>query len=126
MNNYAVGYQQYKEQSVNTMTKGEMLIMLYDEVLKRLTRAELALEKNEFQIFDESISKTKDIIRYLTDTLDSKYPISGELRRLYDFIYYELGRISASRNAVIIGEIKPLIIEFRDTFKEADKLSKVK
>ena len=37
------GYQQYKEQSVNTMTKGEMLLLLYSVLLKRLMRAELAL-----------------------------------------------------------------------------------
>ena len=27
------GYQQYKEQSVNTMTQGELLLLLYDELL---------------------------------------------------------------------------------------------
>ena len=36
------GYQHYKEQTVNTMTPGEMLNLLYDELLKRLTMAELA------------------------------------------------------------------------------------
>ena len=51
---YQNGYQQYKMQSVNTMTRGEMLLLLYDELVKRLTKAELALEKEEFDIFDAS------------------------------------------------------------------------
>lgn len=46
MMNY--GYQQYKQQSVNTMTKGELLILLYDEAVKRLSRAEMALKSNDF------------------------------------------------------------------------------
>lgn len=115
------GYQQYKTQSVNTMTKGEMLILLYDEMIKRLTRAEIALEKKDFEIFDQSVTRTKEILRYLTDTLDRKYSISHELFRLYDFFSYELSRLSAGRNVEVIKEIRPLIAELRDTFKEADK-----
>ena len=34
------GYQQYKEQSIYTMTQGELLNLLYDELMKRLLRAE--------------------------------------------------------------------------------------
>lgn len=85
MNSY--GYQQYKQQSINTMTKGEMLILLYDEAIKRLIKAEMALKSGEYGLFDESIVRVKDIFRYLTDTLDKKYPISNELSRIYDFFY---------------------------------------
>ena len=33
----ASGYQQYKNQSVSTMTQGEMLLLLFDELVKRIT-----------------------------------------------------------------------------------------
>ena len=45
------GYTQYKEQAVMTMTSSEMLLLLYDELLKRLKRAELALEKEDYELF---------------------------------------------------------------------------
>lgn len=122
MNQY--GYAQYKEQSVNTMTKGEMLILLYDEMIKRLTRAELALEKGDFALFDASIQRTNEIVTYLSTTLDRTYSISNEISRLYDFFKYELTRLAAGRRPEIIRDLKPLIIEMRDTFKEADRLSK--
>ena len=48
---YQNGYQQYKMQSVNTMTRGEMLLLLYDELVKRLMQAELALDKKEYPLF---------------------------------------------------------------------------
>ena len=38
---YQNGYEQYKLQSVNTMTSGEMLLLLYDELIKRLARAQI-------------------------------------------------------------------------------------
>ena len=117
------GYQQYKEQSVNTMTPGEMLNLLFDELLKRLTRADLALEKEDYESFEQSIQRSIDIVTYLKNTLNFNYEISGELKRLYDFFLYEFSRTKAGRNSQIITEVRPLIIELRDTFKEAQGLS---
>ncbi len=115
------GYQQYKTQSINTMTKAEMLILLYDELIKRLTRAEIALKNENFTEFDAAVTHCREIIDYLSSTLDRKYAISQELYRMYEYFQYELARLSAGRKTQIIEEIKPLIIELRDTFKEADK-----
>ena len=119
----AYGYQNYKAQTVNTMTPGEMLSLLYDELLKRLTRAELALETKDYAVFDQSMQRSVEIISYLKDTLNHKYEISSELKRLYDFFLYEFSRISAGRNPKVIEEVRPLIVELRDAFKEAQKLS---
>ncbi|WP_312503648.1 flagellar export chaperone FliS [Lacrimispora sp.] len=119
----ANGYQNYKAQAVNTMTPGEMLGLLYDELLKRLTRAELALEKKDYALFDQSMQRSNDIVNYLKNTLDHKYEISSELKRLYDFFLYEFSRISAGRNPKVIAEVRPLIAELRDAFKEAQRLS---
>lgn len=51
------GFQQYKEQSVNTMTQGELLLLLYDELVKRLTQAELALNKQSYELFEDSVQR---------------------------------------------------------------------
>lgn len=119
------GYQQYKMQSVNTMTKGEMLLLLYDELIKRLTRADLALEKKDYGLFEESVQRSGDIVRYLKDTLNMEYSISGELQRMYDFFLYEISRLQAGRNPAVIEELKPLVAELRDAFREANKISAV-
>ncbi|MBE5988533.1 MAG: flagellar export chaperone FliS [Paenibacillaceae bacterium] len=116
------GYQHYKEQTVNTMTPGEMLNLLYDELLKRLTRSELALENKDYELFEQSIQRSMDIVTYLKDTLNFQYEISNELKRLYDFFIYELVRIKAGRNSSIISEIRPLIMDLRDSFREAQRI----
>lgn len=124
MNNYANGYQQYKEQSVNTMTKGELLILLYDEAIKRLTKAEFALKVKDYGIFEQSVGRTQEIINYLMKTLDHQYAISRELLRMYDFFMFELGRLQAGRRQETIDELRPLIVELRDAFKEADHIQR--
>lgn len=116
------GYQHYKEQTVNTMTPGEMLNLLYDELLKRLTRSELALNNKDYELFEQSIQRSVDIVTYLKDTLNFQYEISNELKRLYDFFLYELTRIKAGRNAAVIAEIRPLIMDLRDSFREAQRI----
>lgn len=120
------GYAQYKAQSVNTMTQGELLILLYDEVSKRLLRAEMAIETQDWEVFEASVTRAKDIITHLIRGLDMQYEISTSLYRMYDFFLFKLAKLSAGRKVEDIEELKPLIKELRDTFKEADRLAATK
>ncbi len=115
------GFQHYKEQSVSTMTPNELLLLLYDELVKRLMRCSLALEQGDAALFEASVDRSMDILRYLDDTLDRKYPVSGELHQLYDFFLYELNRVKIGRNKVELEKIRPMIADLRDTFRTADK-----
>ena len=115
------GYQGYKEQGVNDMTPGELLLLLYDELIKRLLRAGLALDKKDYSLFEASIDRSLDIIRYLDDTLDMQYPISRNLNRLYDYFSYELNRVKAGRNKTELDRVKNMAGELRESFREAHK-----
>ena len=115
------GYQGYKEQGINDMTPGELLLLLYDELVKRLLRAGLALDKKDYALFEASIDRGLDIIRYLDDTLDMKYPISRNLNRLYDYFSYELNRVKAGRNKTELSRVETMVSELRDSFREAHK-----
>ena len=122
---YQNGYQQYKMQSVNTMTRGEMLLLLFDELVKRLTRAEIALKEQDYDLFDRSVQRSREIVEYLNKTLDLEYEISFELRKMYDFFLFELSRLQAGRRGAVIEELKPLVLELRDAFAEANKKAAV-
>ena len=113
--------QQYKTQMINTMTQGELLLLLYDELVKRLTQAELALDKQMYPVFEASVQRGLDIVAYLDATLDRKYPISAELGRLYEYFTYELGRAKIGRNRKVLTHTKEKIIELRDAFRVAQK-----
>ena len=107
------GYQRYREESLSTMTQGELLLLLYDELVKRLTLAELELSKEHYPTFEAAVDKSVDIIR--------QYPISQKLNRLYDYFCYELSRVKAGRNGTELTRVKGMVAELRDSFRQADK-----
>jgi len=115
------GYQGYKEQGINEMSQGELLLLLYDELIKRLLRAGLAMDKKDYTLFEASVYRCLDIIRYLDDTLDMRYPISRNLNRLYDYFSFELNRVKAGRNKTELERVRAMANELRDTFREANK-----
>ncbi len=115
------GYQRYRENSLNTMTQGELLLLLYDELIKRLTQAELELRREQYPVFEGAVDRSLEIIRYLDSTLDRKYPISQNLSQLYEYFCYELSRVKAGRNATELARVKGMASELRDSFRQADK-----
>ncbi|MBR3704570.1 MAG: flagellar export chaperone FliS [Oscillospiraceae bacterium] len=116
---YTKGFQQYKEQSIDTMTPGELLLTLYDELVKRLTRAEIALEKGDYEVMEQSVQRATEIIRYLDGTLDRSYEISKNLAQLYEYFTYELVRVKVGRNATELQRVKKMVSELRDSFRTA-------
>lgn len=115
------GYQSYKEQSVNTMTQGELLLLLYDELYKRLAQAEIMLDQQNYPVYEASIERAVAIIDYLDSTLDQQYPISGNLAQLYEYFTYELGRAKIGRRKEVLTHVKSMVGELRDAFRQAQK-----
>lgn len=115
------GYQQYKQQSINSMTPGELLMLLYDELVKRSTLASIAMDKQDWPTFEAALDRCTDIVNYLDETLDHKYPISHDLSRMYDYFTYELGRIRIGRNKDALERLRPMLADLRDAFRTAEK-----
>ena len=115
------GYQRYRQDSLSTMTQGELLLLVYDELVKRLTQAELELSRKSYPSFEAAVDRGVRIIRYLDDTLDRSYSISQDLSRLYDYFCYELSRVKAGRNQEELARVKKMAAELRDSFRQADR-----
>ncbi len=115
------GYQRYREDSLNTMTQGELLLLLYDELVKRLKQAGLELGQERYSTFEAAVDRAVAIIHYLSDTLDRSYPISANLDRLYEYFCYELSRVKAGRNKEELERVLSMVSELRDAFRQAEK-----
>ena len=115
------GYQHYREDALSTMTQGELLLLLYDELVKRLTQAELFLGQEDYPPFEAAVDRSEAIIRYLSDTLDRRYEISRSLSQLYEYFCYELSRVKAGRNQTELARVKDMVSQLRDSFRQADK-----
>jgi len=115
------GFDTYKAHAISTMTPSELMFLLFDELVKRLIQAELALNKQEFSLFETLTQKSIDIIQYLDATLDRQYPISKDLARLYEYFTYELERAKIGRHLEPLNHVKTMIIDLRGTFRQAQE-----
>lgn len=114
-------YQKYKNQSIESMSQLELLLTLYDEAIKDLKRMDLALEDKDYDQFEDHMDYFTRIIRYLVRTLDMTQPVAKDLNRLYQYILYDCGRISAGRERrrSEIPALIDILTDLRDGFQQA-------
>ncbi|NYB72627.1 flagellar export chaperone FliS [Sedimentibacter hydroxybenzoicus DSM 7310] len=118
-------YEQYKINSINTMTKGELLIMIFDELIKKLNRSIVLIENKDFEQSKIQLDKSRKIINHLIVTLDEQYEITPNLTELYMFFNRELIKAAGYNDPKYINEIMPMIKDLRNTWAEADKIAKL-
>ncbi|MDR0434722.1 MAG: flagellar export chaperone FliS [Gracilibacteraceae bacterium] len=114
-------YQNYKQQAIYNMTPPELLILIYDELVKRVHLSETALENKDIDGAHKHLLRAQDIIRYLSVTLKDGYEISGTLDKLYDFFLQQLVLANVRKDPAILAEILPMIEELRDAWHQAGK-----
>lgn len=117
-------YQTYKQQAVMTMTPGQMLLAVFDELIKQLSLSQIAFEKNDIPEINRSLQKSQHIINELKGTLNFEYDISNNLSDMYNYFNYAIINANIKKDASIIADILQMVTELRDTFSEADKLTR--
>ncbi|MEF9865012.1 MAG: flagellar export chaperone FliS [Oscillospiraceae bacterium] len=115
-------YTRYTEQSVMTMTNGEMLVRLYDETAKQMNAGLSHIANNDVLATNTALQKARTILNYLTQTLDFKYPISQNLSSLYEFFTRQIVLANSHMDAQPILDVIPMIEELRDTFAQSEKI----
>ena len=123
MNDYQ---KKYLEQSIMQMSQGELVVLTFDEAIKNLKKANLALEDKNYEKFEEAVQKTNRVVRYLHQTLDMEQPISRDLARLYDFVTCDLGLVQAGRERrqEELPKLVAIMSDLRDGFLGASKIAK--
>lgn len=94
----------YKKTSVQTASKEQILLMLYQAAIKNCKNAMDAIDKGNVAKKGELIGKLQDIIIELNSSLDHNIggEVAGELSSLYDYILH------SSTQANINIDKKPL------------------
>lgn len=118
-------YQQYKEQSLNTLTKGQILIKLYDEAVKQIGKGINGIGSKNYDEANTALLKAQDIISALKVSLDDKFTISQDLNALYDFIYEYLIDANLNKDVSKLNAVLPIVCELRDAFKQAERMTKL-
>jgi len=106
--NYAAAYQNNK---VQTASKGELTLMLYDAGIKFVNKAIIAVEKNDIQGANESIKKAEDVIVEFRATLDHKYQVAKDFDVVYDHMYRRLIEANIKKDKEILETV---LVDFKD------------
>lgn len=80
----------YKKTSVETASKEQILLMLYQAAIKNCKKAMEAIENKNLAKKGEYIGKLQDIVVELSNSLDFEVggEVAKELASLYDYILY--------------------------------------
>lgn len=119
-------YDKYKQNSVTTATKEELTLMLYEGALKFCNRAITAIESNDTMGAHNAITRVQDIIREFQITLNRKYEVSKNFDVMYEYIHRRLIEANIRKDKDILLEMRDLLRQFRDLWKEAMVAAKEK
>lgn len=117
-------YEQYKQTSVNTMTKGELLLSLFDGAIKKLNQSKILMDNKDYEQSKLLLEKCREIFNYLISTLDYNYEMSNDLKEMYSFFNREIVKAIVSRKTKPIEDVLPLVRDYRNTWEQADKLAR--
>ncbi len=114
-------YQVYKQQSVMTMTPCDMLIKVYDGLIKELTQAKSAFDSKNNEEINKHLQKSQLILKHLQNTLDNSVEISHNLNTLYDYFLSVVLNANVKKEIGALEDVTQMITELRDTYVQADK-----
>jgi len=116
----------YKETKIKTAGQGQLIVMLYDEAVKQLTKACELLQLNQTNKRDpgrieqvsKAIMKTEEIITELMVSLDFEQggEIAKNLFALYTWFNRELLEANISQNVQRILTVRDMLTELRNTW----------
>lgn len=119
-------YASYKTQSIQTMTPGEMIVSLYEGLIKQLNIALISIEDKNIAEAHTSLIKSQDIIAYLISTLNPEIEISKSILPYYELFQRQIIEANFKKDTKIILDVLPLIEEFKQIFIQADKINRIK
>lgn len=116
----------YQQNSVNTASPGELTLMLYNGCLKFISLAKNAIESKDIESKNTNILKTQKIVQELMVTLNMDLEVSKNMMSLYDYMNRRLIEANIKNDIAILVEVEGLVINFRNTWKQAIQLNRQK
>lgn len=111
----------YRDQAVSTMSRGELIVKLYDELLKNLRVASIFINQHNAEGAKKCTAKSRDILNYLIAILDHQYDLSERLNRIYSHMIGQIIKAGATGDAAPIDGIIPIAQELRDAWAQSEK-----
>ena len=117
----------YKKTSVETASKEQILLMLYQAAIKNCKKAIEAIDQKNIAKKGEYIGKMQDIIVELSNSLDFEVggDIAKELNSLYDYLMFASSQANIKIDKVPLEACLKVLNTLYDGWTEAVKTLKV-
>lgn len=119
MYNAKAAYNAYSRDKVLTASPVELIIMLYDEAIKQLKMADIAIEEKRYDKANNSLQKAQAIVEELVRSLDLNIKIGRDLLSIYEYICRSLIQINMKKDREAIPPIIHILTNLKDAWVEA-------
>lgn len=117
----------YQQNAIQTATKEQLVLLLYDGALKFLGQARSALAEGQLEKSHQALVRAQEIIYELMNGVDRQAGEVGEnLFLLYDYMYRRLIDANVHKETGPAEEVEAMIKELKDAWLEAVKKVKSK
>jgi flagellar protein FliS len=119
----------YLEMRVNTASKEQLLLMLFDGAIRFTEQARQKLDENEIEPAHNFLLKAQRIMVELMSSLDRGIgdDLYNNLIGLYNFVYFRLVNANLQHNTTAIDEALTILGSLRETWGSAvEKLNEGK
>ncbi len=103
------GLNRYKQTSITTASRGQVIVLLYEGCIKFLKKAATAIQEKKIADKGIYIGKAQDIINELNNSLNHELggDISRELEKLYNYMFEQ------TTEANLNSDVKPLEVSIK-------------
>lgn len=111
----------YRKTQIETASPEALILMLYDGAIRFIGQAEIAFEEKNIEQISNLLLRIQAIFTELLTALDKDKggEIAVNLERLYVFFLEQLSEANVKKEVKYLLEIKPLIIDLRNTWEQA-------
>ena len=114
------GADAYRRMNVETRSPLELVVMLYDGVLRYLGDARDAIDRRDVTARAEAVSKALAILTELQGTLNMSDggKVAEDLDRLYGYVIGRMLDVTAKQDVAAIDEVRKLLTPLRDSWAQ--------
>jgi len=118
MNQYI---KQYQKSNIETASREQILIMLYDGCIQFLNKAKIAMEEKNIEEAHNNLMGAQRILNEFINTLDHDVApqLSANLQSLYEYFIRRLVQANVKHQIEPIEEVLRLVKNLRNTWAKA-------
>ncbi len=118
MNQYV---KQYQKSSIETASREQILIMLYDGAIQFLNKAKISMQNNEIEATHNNLMGAQNIIQEFINSLDREVApqLAENLTSLYEYFIRRLIHANIKKEIEPIDEVLKYLKNLKSTWEKA-------